>query len=149
MNFALREGAGSMDFERVTALLAQMPWSPGISRAEVEKGAANSTLVVGAFEGERQIGYARALSDKTRFCYLMDVCVDPDSRMKGVGRAMVERILNHPELSDVYQWLLFTSSAQEFYRGLGFDETQKAHNWMEIRRTRPLCREFDASQEIN
>ena len=105
-----------------------MPWSPGISRAEVEKGAANATILVGAFDGEKQIGYARALSDKTRFCYLMDVAVDPDSRRNGVGGAMVRRILNHPELSDVYQWLLFTSSAQEFYRGLGFEETKRAGN---------------------
>ena len=137
VNFTLREGVDNMNFARVTALLSQMPWSRGISQAEVEKGAENSTIVVGAFEGDEQIGYARALSDKTRFCYLMDVCVDPVSRMKGVGRAMVERILNHPELSDVYQWLLFTSSAQEFYRGLGFEETKKANNWMEIRRERP------------
>lgn len=133
----LREGFDAMDFDRVTGMLAQMPWSPGISRAEVEKGARNSTLLIGAFDGERQIGYARALSDKTRFCYLMDVCVDPDSRKKGVGRRMVERILHHPELSDVYQWMLFTSSAQDFYRLLGFKETQKAHNLMEIRRDRP------------
>ncbi len=136
-NFALREGPEQMDFERVTALLAAMPWSPGISRAEVEKAARNSTLLVGAFDGDRQIGYARALSDKTRFCYLMDVAVDRESRMKGVGRAMVEKILNHPELADVYQWMLYTSSAQAFYRGLGFEPTRRAENIMEIRRGRP------------
>ncbi len=137
VDFELREGYDKMDFARVTTLLSMMSWSRDISRAEVEKGAGNSAILIGAFEGEKQIGYARALSDKTRFCYLMDVCVDPDSRQKGAGRAMVERILNHPELSDVYQWLLFTSSAQEFYRGLGFEETRKAQNWMEIRRDRP------------
>jgi HAD superfamily hydrolase (TIGR01509 family) len=135
--YELREGYEAMDFARVTELLAAMPWSPGISRAEVEKGAANATILVGAFDGEKQIGYARALSDKTRFCYLMDVAVDPDSRRNGVGGAMVKRILNHPELTDVYQWLLFTSRAQEFYRGLGFEETKRAGNWMEIRRERP------------
>lgn len=136
-NFELREGLDRMDFQRVTELLTMMPWSSGISRAEVEKGAENSTLLVGAFDGEKQIGYARALSDRTRFCYLMDVCVDPDSRMKGVGRAMVDRILNHPKLADVYQWLLYTTSAQGFYRSLGFEETKHAGNWMEIRRDRP------------
>jgi len=136
--FELREGVALMDFSQVTALLATMPWSEGISRAEVEKGANNSTVVVGAFEGDRQTGYARALSDKTRFCYLMDVCVHPDSRQKGVGKAMVEYILNHPELRDVYQWMLFTTSAQEFYRSLGFEETKKAANIMEIRRPRPV-----------
>lgn len=136
-NFCLREGFEYMDFERVTELLAMMPWSQGIGRAEVEKGARNSTILVGAFEGEKQIGYARALSDKTRFCYLMDVCVDPDNRQKGCGRAMIQHILNHPELAGVYQWMLFTSSAQEFYRGMGFEATKKAGNIMEIRRPRP------------
>ena len=135
--FALREGFEAMDFERVTALLAMMPWSQGIARAEVEKGAQNSTILIGAFDGEKQIGYARALSDKTRYCYLMDVCVDPESRRNGVGRAMVDRILNHPELLGVYQWMLYTSSAQEFYRGLGFEETKHAANIMEIRSVRP------------
>ena len=136
--FEIREGFERMDFGQVAALLAMMPWSEGISRSEVEMGARNSTIVVGAFEGDRQTGYARALSDKTRFCYLMDVCVHPDSRQKGAGRAMVERILNHPELRDVYQWMLFTTSAQEFYRGLGFEETKRAGNIMEIRRARPV-----------
>ncbi len=136
-DFELREGYEAMDFGRVTELLAMMPWSQGIARAEVEKGAQNSTILIGAFDGEKQIGYARALSDKTRYCYLMDVCVDPESRRNGVGRAMVDRILNHPELLGVYQWMLYTSSAQEFYRGLGFEETKHAANIMEIRSVRP------------
>ena len=136
--FELREGYERMDFAQVTRLLAGMPWSLGISRAEVEKGAAGATILVGAFGGEKPLGYARALSDKTRFCYLRGVAVDPDSRRGGVGSAMVKRILNHPELADVYQWLLFTSQAQEFYRTLGFEETKRAGNWMEIRRERPL-----------
>ncbi len=133
----LREGFDEMDFARVTEMLESMPWSLGISRAEVEKGARNSTVLVGAFEGERQIGFARALSDKTRFCYLMDVCVDPDCRHQGAGRAMIQRILDHPELGDVYQWMLFTTSAQDFYKILGFNQTRKAENLMEIRRDRP------------
>jgi N-acetylglutamate synthase-like GNAT family acetyltransferase len=132
------EGAENMDFARVTDILASMPWSLGISRAEVEKGARNSTLVVGAFDEGGQIGYARALSDKTRFCYLMDVCVDPARRKHGIGHGMIQYILAHPALKDVYQWMLFTSNAQDFYRSLGFRETQKAPNIMEIRRDRPV-----------
>lgn len=135
---SIREGFFSMDFAAVTRLLAAAPWSRDIARAEVEKAARNSTLVVGAFCGARQIGFARCLSDKVRFCYLMDVIVDPQNRASGVGRRMVSHILNHPDLQDVYQWMLLTTRAHDFYRSLGFCETARARDLMEIRRERPV-----------
>ena len=138
MAFGIREGLEKMDFVAVTALLARSTWSPGIGRDEVEKGARNSTMVIGAFDGQgRQIGYARVLSDKTRFAYLMDVIVDPDWREHGVGRRLVEYILHHEELRDVYQWMLLTTYAHDFYRTLGFTPTARAGDLMEIRSPRP------------
>lgn len=132
------EGLERMDMDAVNALLAQTTWSAGISRAEVEKGARNSTLVVGAFDAQgRQVGYARVVSDKTRFAYLMDVIVHPDLRDRGVGRQLVEHILRHPDLQDVYQWMLLTTRAHDFYRSLGFVPTRRADNLMEICFERP------------
>ena len=118
--FTIREGLQEMDFSKVTALLAATHWSPGISEAEVRKGAENSTLVIGAFQEDgTQIGYARVLSDKTRFAYLMDVIVEEPHRASGVGEAMISHLLHHPELADVYQWMLITTYAHEFYEKCG------------------------------
>ena len=128
-----------MDFSKVIALLAATHWSPGISEAEVRKGAENSTLVIGAFQEDgTQIGYARVLSDKTRFAYLMDVIVAEPHRASGVGEAMISHLLHHPELADVYQWMLITTYAHEFYEKCGFTRTSRPGDLMEIRKPRPV-----------
>lgn len=133
----LRFGVGNMDFRRVTEMLAGAFWCPGISIGEVEKGAANSALVVGAFLGDLQIGYGRCISDKTRFAYILDVYVDPRYQRRGIGRRMVRGMMAHPDMTDVYQWALVTKDAHGVYRELGFAPTARPGDWMEIRNPRP------------
>jgi GNAT superfamily N-acetyltransferase len=102
------------------------------------QGAQNSALIVGAFSSENeQIGYSRVISDKTRFAYIMDVIVDDKYRKQGIGQAMINYILNHPELKDVYQWLLHTRDAHGVYHKVGFKPVAHPDAWMEIRNNRP------------
>jgi hypothetical protein len=49
---------------------------------------------------------------------------------------MVSYILNHPDLKDVYQWVLITKDAHGVYGGLGFRPLSTPDNWMEIRKER-------------
>lgn len=135
--YTVKYGCEHMDFARVTAMLSKAFWSPGIKMDEVKKGALNSALVVGVFIGDRQIGYARAISDKTRFAYILDVYVDEEYRRKGAGRLMVDSILKSAEMKDVYQWLLITRDAHGVYRTSGFEALGRPGDWMEIRRLRP------------
>lgn len=126
------EGMAQMDFARVAALLADAHWCKGIAQEEVQKASAHSALVIGAFYGGRQVGFARVVSDQTRFAYLMDVIVDPSMRDHGIGQQMVEHILSHPLLRDVYQWMLVTTYAHSLYERCGFTRTKRAGNLMEI-----------------
>lgn len=138
VNFTIKEGLHNTDFTAVTQLLANAHWSQGISQAEVEKAAANSALVVGVVdESGRQIGFARVVSDKTRFAYLMDVIISEEFRDAGIGEKMIFYILEHPEFTDVYQWMLITTYAHDFYEKCGFVRTTRANDLMEIRRPRP------------
>jgi GNAT superfamily N-acetyltransferase len=133
-----RDGLDSMDFERVTGMLSQAYWCIGIGIDEVRKSAENSALVVGAFdETERQVGYARAISDKLRFAYVVDVYVDEGFRRRGIGQGMMRHMLVHPALADVYQWLLITRDAHEVYKKVGFSVVSRPLDWMEIRKPRP------------
>lgn len=133
----LRYGCERMDFAKVRAMLSQAFWCQGISMAEVIRGAENSALVVGAFVGDEQVGYARAISDRTRFAYILDVFVDEPHRRGGIGQKMVQGILDHETLRDVYQWLLITKDAHGVYEKLGFRKTTRPKDWMEIRSPRP------------
>lgn len=127
-----------MDFNKVTDMLKDVWWSPGIKKSEIMGGAQNSALVVGVFTTDNeQIGYSRVISDKTRFAYISDVIVDKRYRRQGIGQAMISFILTHHELRDVYQWLLSTKDAHEVYRKVGFNLIANPNDWMEIRNDRP------------
>ncbi len=136
--FVIKDGLKNMDFKKVTEMLSKSFWVPGIKIDEVKKGALNSALVIGAFlPDETQISYARVISDKTRFAYILDVYVDQPYRRRGIGRDMIRYILVHNELKDVYQWTLITKDAHGVYSKLGFKPTERASDWMEIRNERP------------
>ena len=118
-------------------MLSNAFWSNGIKIDEVKKGAENSALVVGVFLScNNQIGYARVISDKTRFAYILDVYIDEDFRKRGIGQKMINYILNHEELKDVYQWLLITKDAHGVYNKVGFKTISRPLDWMEIREDR-------------
>ena len=141
MDIVYKCGIGSMDFERVTDMLAQAYWSPGIKIDEMKKAAVNAALVIGAFSDDgRQIAYGRVISDKTRFAYLTDFYVDMEFRKKGICRKMVELVLAHPDLADVYQWLLVTGDSHGLYEKCGFKVIARPLDFMEIRRPRPKDR---------
>jgi N-acetylglutamate synthase-like GNAT family acetyltransferase len=138
IEYSVKSGFAAMDFDKVTDMLKDAFWCVGIKKAEVVHGAQNSALLVGAFTPEgKQIGYARAISDKTRFAYILDVIVDPAFRKQGVGQAMMNSILANPELKDVYQWLLITKDAHGVYKKVGFNSVARPADWMEIRHQRP------------
>lgn len=132
-----KDGFNNMDFNKVTELLSKEFWTPGIKKEEVLKGAENSVLLVGCFVDETQISYARVISDKTRFAYILDVVVDEKHRKKGIGQKMINYILEHEDMKDVYQWLLITKDAHEVYKKVGFEVVSRPNDWMEIRKARP------------
>ena len=119
-------------------LLASTFWTPGITAAEIARGIAHSALVVGAYLTDgRQVGFLRVISDRVRFAYLLDVVVDEGVRRRGIGQAMVRFALGHPDLRDVYQWLLVTRDAHGVYEKCGFRPLENPKKWMAIRRERP------------
>lgn len=135
--YTIKEGPHHMDFDKVTQMLSKAYWSVGIKKEEVLQGAQHSTIVFGVFDKEdKQIGYARILSDKTRFCYLMDVMVDEALRGQGIGQLIIKHILSHPELKDVYTWTLRTEDAHTLYEKFGFKPIEKPGDWMIISKPR-------------
>jgi len=134
--FVLDDSLDRFDFERCHAWLTQSYWSPGITRAEVERGFRRSSFVTGAYRDGEQVGCLRLVTDFTRFAYFMDVYVSEALRGRGLGRALVRFALEHPELSLVYKWTLATADAHGVYRGVGFHELPEPDRWMALARSR-------------
>jgi len=120
--YELAEGTARVDFDRVTDWLAGSYWSPGISRAVVERAAAGSSLVIGVYSriSGSQVAYARVVSDRTTFAWLCDVIVDESHRGRGIGRRMVHHALAHPDHQGLRRWMLGTADAHGVYAACGF-----------------------------
>ena len=66
------------------------------------------------------VGCARAITDFARFAYLSDVFIEPEHRGQGLGRWLVQTMLEHPDVPNV-RWVLHTSDAHGLYRQFGFE----------------------------
>lgn len=105
-------------------------WATGRSLEVVQRSIENS-LAFGLFHGERQIGFARVVTDYATFAWLADVFVLDEYRGRGLGTWLVEVILNHPRLQGFRRWTLATKDAHELYRRFGFSELKRPERWME------------------
>jgi GNAT superfamily N-acetyltransferase len=111
-------------------LCNQSYWAQGRSRDVVEKSIRNS-LCFGVFEGEKQVGFARIVSDYSTFAWLCDVFIAESYRGQGLGKWLVKSVTSHPEVKSLKYILLATSDAHELYRKYGdFKALQAIDKWM-------------------
>ncbi|WP_318012252.1 GNAT family N-acetyltransferase [Mesorhizobium sp. CA4] len=60
------------------------------------------------------------ITDYTVFAYLADVIVWPERRGHGLGKRLVQALLDHPDMKTVSHWSLTTSDAHSLYQKFGF-----------------------------
>jgi GNAT superfamily N-acetyltransferase len=114
-----------LDHELIHRFLAEESyWARGRARDVVERSI-DGSLPFGVYRGGEQVGFARVVTDGTTFAWLADVFVVGSHRGRGVGKRLVETVLEHPELRGVQRWLLGTADAHELYRRFGFRETDR------------------------
>ena len=110
-----------MDLEMIHRFLAnESYWAKGIQFEAVRKGLANS-LCVGAFLGESQIAFGRAVTDYSSTGYLKDIFVLPEFRGRGYGKHVVASMLARLDKEGVASLMLATADAHALYRGFGFE----------------------------
>lgn len=94
-------------------------WAEGIPLETVEKALANS-LCFGLYKNNKQIGFARLVTDKATFAYLADVFVLEEYRGQGLSKWLMEVIQSHPEVQGLRRWMLMTRDAQGLYEQFGW-----------------------------
>jgi GNAT superfamily N-acetyltransferase len=132
--YEIDDAPGRLDFPKLEEWLSASYWSPRIKEPEIRKGAANSTLVVGCYLDGKQVGYMRLVSDKVRFAWVMDVYVEEAHRRKGIAEGMMRFSMEHPELLDVYSWMLATKDAHSVYSKVGFGPLDRPENVMGLKK---------------
>jgi ribosomal protein S18 acetylase RimI-like enzyme len=125
------------DLDAIHAFLSTSYWAEGIPRPLLEQAIRNS-LGFGLYgeegEAERQIGFARVITDRATFAYLCDVYVLPEHRGRGLGKWLIECVMAHPDLQGLRRFSLVTRDAHALYHPFGFTEIRSPERQMEIAR---------------
>jgi GNAT superfamily N-acetyltransferase len=131
MSIRISADRADIDFELVYRFLHEDAyWCRGVPRAAVEKAIANS-LCLSAFADDKQVGFARVITDYATFAYLCDVFVLPAARGKGVSKALMAALDAHPDLQGLRRFLLATADAHGLYAQYGFEPLSRAERFME------------------
>ena len=130
-NFSISTDKSKLDLAMIHNFLKNSYWAEDIPIAVVEKSIANS-FCFGVYENNKQVGFARVITDYTTFAYLADVFILEAYQGQGLGKLLVQAILEHAELQGLRKWLLGTRDAHELYRPYGFKNLAKPDIYMEI-----------------
>lgn len=126
-----------IDMEFVHDKLAGAYWTIGRPREVTERSWANC-LCFGIYAPDGAlVGFGRLLTDYALRAHLGDVMIDPASRGLGLGKALVETILAHPELLTIDHWTLSTADAHGLYARYGFRAGVTDPRWMTLDRAAP------------
>ena len=114
----------------VWEFLASSYWAKGIPPDVVERSLANSMCFV-LLDGNRQVGFARVISDRATIAYIGDVFVLPEYRGRGLSKWLMECVMGHPELQGLRRWILATRDAHGLYGKFGFTPLKRPEIFME------------------
>jgi GNAT superfamily N-acetyltransferase len=121
-----------LDLDVIHRFLTNGYWAQGIPR-EVVARSIEQSLCFGIYDGtSAQIGFARVVSDFATVAYLGDVFVLESHRGFGLGKFMMECIMQHPALQGLRRWILLTRDAHEFYSRYGFTALKAPERYMEL-----------------
>lgn len=114
----------------IQSMLQKTYWGKSRTVAEIITTIENSRCY-GLYLNDKQIGFARVLSDTVVFAYLMDVLIHEDYKGLGYSKILLDAIFNDPEYAKIHRWNLATKDAHGLYEKFGFSGLSQPEAFME------------------
>ncbi len=130
--FTVSTDRARLDLDCIHGFLREAYWSQAIPREVVAKSLDHS-LCFGLYDGARQVGFARVVTDYATFAWLGDVFVLETHRGRGLSKWLMHCVMAHPDLRGLRRFLLATRDAHGLYGQFGFKPLAAAERFMEIR----------------
>jgi len=129
-NFTISTDPKLLDRDAIADMLSRSYWANNRPREALERALDNS-LVFGVYEGKKQIGLARVVTDYAVFAYLCDVIIHEEYRSHGLGKWLMHTVMFHPDLQSLRRWSLATRDAHGLYKQFGWTALANPERWME------------------
>ena len=131
-DFLISTDKAKLDIAAIHEFLSKHSgWRDNIPYDRVKTSIENS-LNFGLFHQNKQIGFARVISDFSTIAYLGDIYVLENFRGQGLSKKLMDAIIAHPNLQGLRRWILLTSTAEWLYKKYGFTQLPKPELYMEL-----------------
>jgi len=125
-----------MDIDAIYHYLSRSYWAENVPKKVVAKAFENSlcfgVLLVEVSGVEKQVGFARLITDSATFAYLADVYILEEHRSKGLSKQMMKQIVKHPQLQGLRRIMLATRDAHGLYEQFGFTPLTNEKMFMQL-----------------
>jgi GNAT superfamily N-acetyltransferase len=109
-------------------------WAKGVPTDVIIRSVENA-LCFGVYQiadgNEKQIGFARLITDFATYGYLADVFIDEAWRKKGLSKKLMDFIFQMEELQGFRRFMLATADAHGLYAQVGFTPLKNPARFME------------------
>ncbi len=99
-------------------------WSIGIPFEIVTKAIENSICFSILSPSKEFVGFARMITDQATFGYLADVFVIDQFKGQGLGKWLIQTIMDFPDFSRLRNWFLYTKDAHSLYERYGWTKLE-------------------------
>ncbi|PGE60245.1 GNAT family N-acetyltransferase [Bacillus wiedmannii] len=110
------------DFNGLLSLYESLEWnSLNLTLNELEQMCKQSWYAIYAFDDKKLVGMGRIISDGVITGVICGVCVLPEYQSIGIGKEIVERLIQHCEQNKVIPQLMCVEKLQSYYESIGFE----------------------------
>lgn len=117
-DFKISDDKSLLSIDKICGLLAKSYWASNRSRETIELSIKNS-LCYGVYYQDVQVGFARVVTDFSTMYWLCDVYIDEEYRGNGLGKLLVQNIVESETLKGL-PGILGTLDAHGLYEKYGF-----------------------------
>jgi len=129
-DYKISDDKARLDLKLVHHQITNSYWAKGRNFEDVKRSVDNS-ICYGIYIGDKQVGFARIVSDLTTIADLMDVFIVEKYRGNGLSKILLKKILNDERFSSVKKWMLATKDAHSLYEKFGFRKIKLTGKLME------------------
>lgn len=129
--FLFSTDKSKLNLNYIHQFLTNSYWAKGIPIDLVGQSIKNA-LCFGIYEDNKQIGFARVITDYTTFAYLADVFVDEAYRGRDLSKTLMTFILSFEEFRMLRRFILATRDAHGLYAQFGFTPLKAPDRFMEL-----------------
>ena len=130
--FVISTDRSRLDIPAIQRFLVEDSYWARERTLEQTRTAIENSICFGIYQADRQVGFARVVSDQATFAYLGDVFILEEVRGLGLSKWLMETIIAHPDLQGLRRWVLATRDAHTLYEKFGFHALVHPDRWMEL-----------------